>query len=66
MSYGMTSNDQMFSAREMPWHRLGLYPKSIDEALKTPGSAGRSPTATCSWSRRQSGPMTSGPNTRRG
>jgi phage/plasmid-like protein (TIGR03299 family) len=41
MSHGITSNDQMFSVREMPWHRLGVvlddYPKSIDEALEKAG-----------------------------
>jgi phage/plasmid-like protein (TIGR03299 family) len=41
MSHGITSNDQMFSVREMPWHGLGAVldecPKSIDEALETAG-----------------------------
>jgi phage/plasmid-like protein (TIGR03299 family) len=41
MSHGITSKDQMYSVREMPWHRLGVvideYPKSIDEALEKAG-----------------------------
>src|SRR5437588_3810473 len=41
MSHGITSKDQMYSVREMPWHRLGVvldeYPKSIDEALDKAG-----------------------------
>jgi phage/plasmid-like protein (TIGR03299 family) len=41
MSHGITSNDSMFSVREMPWHGLGVvlddYPKSIDEALDKAG-----------------------------
>lgn len=41
MSYGITTNDQMFSVREVPWHGLGVvldeYPKSIDEALDKAG-----------------------------
>jgi phage/plasmid-like protein (TIGR03299 family) len=41
MSHGITSNDQMYSVREVPWHHLGVvldeYPKSIDEALEKAG-----------------------------
>jgi phage/plasmid-like protein (TIGR03299 family) len=41
MSHGITSSDQMFSVRRMPWHGLGAvldeYPKSIDEALDAAG-----------------------------
>jgi phage/plasmid-like protein (TIGR03299 family) len=41
MSHGITTNDQMFSVREVPWHGLGVvlddYPKSIDEALDKAG-----------------------------
>jgi len=41
MSHGITSNDQMFSVRRLPWHGLGVvldeYPKSIDEALDKAG-----------------------------
>ena len=41
MSHGITSNDSMFSVREMPWHGLGVvldeYPRSIDEALDKAG-----------------------------
>ena len=41
MSHGITSNDQMFSVRQMPWHGLGVvldqYPRSIDEALEKAG-----------------------------
>ena len=41
MSHGITSNDSMFSVREMPWHGLGVvldeYPRSIDEALDAAG-----------------------------
>jgi len=41
MSHGITSKDQMYSVREMPWHGLGVvldeYPKSIDEALEKAG-----------------------------
>jgi phage/plasmid-like protein (TIGR03299 family) len=41
MSHGITSNDQMFSVRAMPWHGLGVvldeYPRSIDEALDKAG-----------------------------
>ena len=41
MSHGITSNDQMYSVREVPWHGLGVvldeYPKSIDEALEKAG-----------------------------
>jgi phage/plasmid-like protein (TIGR03299 family) len=41
MSHGITSNDSLYSVREMPWHRLGVvldeYPKSIDEALEKAG-----------------------------
>ena len=37
MSHGITTTDQMFSVREVPWHGLGVvlegYPRSIDEAL---------------------------------
>ena len=41
MSHGITSNDRMFSVRELPWHGLGAvldeYPTSIDEALEKAG-----------------------------
>ena len=41
MSHGITTNDQMFSVRRVPWHGLGVvldeYPKSIDEALDKAG-----------------------------
>ena len=41
MSHGITTHDQMFSVREVPWHGLGVvldeYPKSIDEALDKAG-----------------------------
>ena len=41
MSHGITTNDHMFSVREVPWHGLGVvldeYPKSIDEALDKAG-----------------------------
>jgi phage/plasmid-like protein (TIGR03299 family) len=41
MSHGITTKDQMFSVREVPWHGLGVviddYPKSIDEALDKAG-----------------------------
>jgi len=41
MSHGLTTNDSMFSVREMPWHGLGVvldeYPHSIDEALEKAG-----------------------------
>jgi phage/plasmid-like protein (TIGR03299 family) len=41
MSHGITSNDSMFSVREMPWHGLGVvldeYPRSIDDALNKAG-----------------------------
>jgi phage/plasmid-like protein (TIGR03299 family) len=41
MSHGITTNDSMFSVREMPWHGLGVvldeYPRSIDEALDKAG-----------------------------
>ena len=41
MSHGITTNDQMFSVRQVPWHGLGVvlddYPKSIDEALDKAG-----------------------------
>jgi phage/plasmid-like protein (TIGR03299 family) len=41
MSHGITSKDQMYSVREVPWHGLGVvldeYPKSIDEALEKAG-----------------------------
>jgi phage/plasmid-like protein (TIGR03299 family) len=41
MSHGITSNDSMFSVREMPWHGLGVvldeYPRSIDDALDKAG-----------------------------
>jgi phage/plasmid-like protein (TIGR03299 family) len=41
MSHGITTTDQMFSVREVPWHGLGVvldeYPKSIDEALDRAG-----------------------------
>src|SRR5581483_4663593 len=38
MSHGITSSDQMFSVRKVPWRGLGAvlaeYPESIDEALE--------------------------------
>ncbi len=41
MSHGITTNDQMFSVRQVPWHGLGVvlddYPTSIDEALDKAG-----------------------------
>jgi hypothetical protein len=41
MSHGITTNDQMFSVRQVPWHGLGVvldeYPKSIDQALDNAG-----------------------------
>ena len=41
MSHGITTNDQMFSVRQVPWHGLGVvlddYPRSIDEALDKAG-----------------------------
>jgi phage/plasmid-like protein (TIGR03299 family) len=41
MSHGITTNDEMFSVRQVPWHGLGVvldeYPKSIDEALDKAG-----------------------------
>jgi phage/plasmid-like protein (TIGR03299 family) len=41
MTYGITSYDQMFNVRAMPWHGLGVvldeYPRSIEEALETAG-----------------------------
>lgn len=41
MSAGITSNDSMFSVREMPWHGQGAvldaYPEGIDEALTLSG-----------------------------
>jgi phage/plasmid-like protein (TIGR03299 family) len=41
MTHGITTTDQMFSVREVPWHGLGVvldeYPKSIDEALDKAG-----------------------------
>ncbi len=41
MSHGITSNDKMFSVRDVPWHGLGVvlddYPNSIDEALEKAG-----------------------------
>ncbi len=41
MSHGLTTTDQMFSVRKMPWHGLGVIlpepPKSIDEALDKAG-----------------------------
>lgn len=41
MSHGITTKDQMFSVRRVPWHGLGVvldeYPKSIDEALDRAG-----------------------------
>jgi phage/plasmid-like protein (TIGR03299 family) len=41
MSHGITSNDRMYSVRELPWHGLGAvldeYPRSIDEALEKAG-----------------------------
>ena len=41
MSHGITTDDQMFSVRQVPWHGLGVvlddYPKSIDEALDKAG-----------------------------
>jgi phage/plasmid-like protein (TIGR03299 family) len=41
MSHGITSNDHMFSVRQMPWHGLGVvleqYPRSIEEALEKAG-----------------------------
>ena len=41
MSHGITTSDQMFSVRQVPWHGLGVvleeYPKSIDEALAKAG-----------------------------
>jgi phage/plasmid-like protein (TIGR03299 family) len=41
MSHGITSSDNMYSVRELPWHGLGAvldeYPRSIDEALETAG-----------------------------
>jgi hypothetical protein len=68
MSHGITNNDQMFSVRHMPWHGRGVvldeYPRSIEEALDKAGRGWKVPTATCSWSRRPSGPTTSGPSTR--
>jgi phage/plasmid-like protein (TIGR03299 family) len=41
MTHGITTTDQMFSVRAMPWHGLGVvldeYPRSIDEALQSAG-----------------------------
>ncbi len=41
MSHGITSSDNMYSVRELPWHGLGAvldeYPASIDEALDKAG-----------------------------
>lgn len=41
MSHGITSSDNMYSVRELPWHGLGAvldeYPASIDEALEKAG-----------------------------
>jgi phage/plasmid-like protein (TIGR03299 family) len=41
MSHGITTNDSMFSVRDVPWHGLGAvlddYPTSIDEALDKAG-----------------------------
>ena len=41
MSHGITTHDQMFSVRRVPWHGLGVvldeYPHSIDEALDKAG-----------------------------
>jgi phage/plasmid-like protein (TIGR03299 family) len=41
MSHGITSSDNMYSVRELPWHGLGAvldeYPTSIDEALEKAG-----------------------------
>ena len=38
MAHGLTATDEMFSFREMPWHRLGVVldepPRSIDDALE--------------------------------
>ncbi|HEY1740970.1 MAG TPA: hypothetical protein VGI86_19805 [Acidimicrobiia bacterium] len=38
MTHGITTTDQMFSVRAMPWHGLGVvldeYPRSINEALQ--------------------------------
>ena len=63
MSHGITSNDSMYSVREMPWHRLGVvldeYPKSIDDALEKAGLGWKVSTATCSSSSGPNGSMTS-------
>jgi phage/plasmid-like protein (TIGR03299 family) len=41
MAHGLTTTDQMFSVRQMPWHGLGVVldepPRTIDEALDKAG-----------------------------
>jgi hypothetical protein len=74
MSHGITTNDQMFSVREVPWHGLGVvldeHPRSIGEALDKAGLGWKVTrgdvlvVAGTSWSSTsRSGRTTSAPST---